>query len=210
MGTSMMIMNPLSLSLSLSFLLLLLLLNTCEIHSCIISGTDSGFCDFKYHTSYYSGSIQQLRENKMNNDFGTRVADVHLAEAHNYWGGERRNAESTCTTDHGLDEEALKADIRSPRQDREQAASDNFFLWDEAPLKSVLEPLNVLNASLGETGSRYYPNEKHKALGDHCMPFCGKFIFQEVRDEEFMFPGYVPCVPRDQSLPVDRNFPSGR
>jgi len=42
------------------------------------------------------------------------------------------------------------------------------------------------------------------------MPYCGNFLFQEVRNEEDNFPGYVPCVPRDQSLPVDRNFPQGR
>jgi len=42
------------------------------------------------------------------------------------------------------------------------------------------------------------------------MPFCGPFLLHEIRDEEYNFPGFVPCVPRDQSLPVDRNFPQGR
>ena len=82
-----------------------------------------------------------------------------------------------------------------------------------AALRDILEPMAALNASLGskaEPGSRYFDPEKSKQLADHCMPFCGDFILQETRDDEYHFPGYVPCVPRDQKLPIDRNFPEGR
>ena len=74
-------------------------------------------------------------------------------------------------------------------------------------MADILQPMNALNAS---TDSRYFDSSVSKTLGDHCMPFCGPFLLHEIRDEEYNFPGFVPCVPRDQSLPVDRNFPQGR
>jgi len=99
--------------------LLLTLLFTYPAYSCIIHGTDSGYCDFRYHAQYYEGTQSQLvKTQKMENDFGRVIARNFQTEAHNFWGGPMKNGgECTSELGHGLNIEALTADIRSPRQE---------------------------------------------------------------------------------------------
>ena len=67
----------------------------------------------------------------MNFDYGKRVPGELQQQAHNYWGGPRRNTEeSECGRGtHGLKLNALKEDIMSPRKRRKESIG-SYFTWD--------------------------------------------------------------------------------
>mmetsp|Transcript_16578 Transcript_16578/g.30996 ORF Transcript_16578/g.30996 Transcript_16578/m.30996 type:complete len:396 (+) Transcript_16578:145-1332(+) len=112
-----------------------LLVHSCS--SCMIQGTDSGFCDYRYHPMYYS-------------------ADPTSESA---W------------LDEGRDK--IKGYIAESKK-----------TWE-----------NGTEGACGDGG------------GADCLSFCGEKIFHyNNRFDSF----YVPCVPRDQKLPKDRNYPEGR
>eukprot|EP00520_Triparma_pacifica_P012607 CAMPEP_0118645792 /NCGR_PEP_ID=MMETSP0785-20121206/7696_1 /TAXON_ID=91992 /ORGANISM="Bolidomonas pacifica, Strain CCMP 1866" /LENGTH=378 /DNA_ID=CAMNT_0006537711 /DNA_START=243 /DNA_END=1379 /DNA_ORIENTATION=- len=109
----------------------------------MIQGTDSGFCDYRYHPMYYA-------ENKDPNAwYADGKADYYITESKKMW---MSGTEGPC----------IDGD------------------------------------------------------GPSCLNYCGEYMFgypesTDKNDGNLKFQNYyVPCVPRDQSLPKDRNFPDGR
>mmetsp|Transcript_25809 Transcript_25809/g.53669 ORF Transcript_25809/g.53669 Transcript_25809/m.53669 type:complete len:432 (-) Transcript_25809:12-1307(-) len=115
---------------------------------CMIQGTDSGFCDYRYHPMYYS---------KTPND--------------------------------------PYAWLSEPKGDWQSYVAESMKMWANGT-----EPGQFGSCQTGSDG--------------HCLSYCGKYLFGFKPKESDTFPAshnyYVPCVPRDQSLPKDRNFPQGR
>ncbi len=118
--------------------------------SCMIQGTDSGYCEYRYHPMYYNEK---------------------------YWIDGNMLGELRSDAEEMFINDARKGKADFLKEERREAKK----LW----------------------------RESCDSDGPECMGYCGSSIFLPASGKS-RENHYVPCVPRDQTLPPDLNFPEGR